>query len=197
MHNIINQQKKLLEQASQILRDNHISIPNSKSTNDPFFRMTIDEQFDIDKHFINDNNTNLDFNEKLKQITSLIPNTIYFIYKLLGDSDREFSIHNCTFFSLNQLLDRHKIFIENKQTNIIDLGTFYLGMGHVAVITRNLTNGMLFTRKDGGSNGYERQDSFKKSLALDPTHIDKKYLFSFEDFIKDGTNLDNFSIYPL
>ena len=62
------------------------------------------------------------------------------------------------------LVDVHPLILDRKDT--------YLGMETYDLQTHNL-----FFHRDGGSNGYEREDNYKYMLNLDPeTH--QQYYFN-------------------
>ena len=47
------------------------------------------------------------------------------------------------------------------QKNVFDIGFQYIGLGHIEVLSCDLTNHLLFKRRDGGSNGWDREDNYK------------------------------------
>ena len=61
------------------------------------------------------------------------------------------------------------------QELVFDFAFRYMGMGHIEVLSCDLTNHLLFKRDDGGANGWEREAHYNELLNYKPG--DKKYLF--------------------
>ena len=80
--------------------------------------------------------------------------TIKQIYLNVGNN-REIDLNKFTFMALDEIIKR-----QNNYQNFIDLGIYYLGMGHVKVLSMSKQNGKFFFRNDGGSNGYERESNY-------------------------------------
>ena len=70
----------------------------------------------------------------------------------------------------NKLIDGDMITVKfngdlrEEQKPVFDIAYRYEGMGHVTVISCDLNNHLLFERRDGGANGYEREDNYKDLL---------------------------------
>lgn len=190
----LDKQIHYLKLAAKILDQHQVSHLATQSLDDPFNRMDIDIEYKLFQ-----DPPEQDFQNILTQFQQQhsLPPILYFIYRLLGNSKREISIHNCNMFHFQALLDRHQFYLENLQPHILDLGTFYLGMGHIGVITLIKDTGKLFCRHDGGANEFERKDRLKSTLQLKPETIPEKYLFTFENFLENGSNLENFQIYSI
>ena len=88
------------------------------------------------------------------------------MYHLLDSYEREFTFESLTFFSLNEVERRLKIYRKNKQNTICDLATAYYGMGHVIVLTWDIINKKYFLRMDGGANGYDRDHNWKFAMNI-------------------------------
>ena len=66
--------------------------------------------------------------------------------------------------SLNKCLERYKNLCDNSQELVFDFAFKYAGMGHIEVLSCDLTNHLLFKRMDGGSNGWEREANYNELL---------------------------------
>lgn len=92
-----------------------------------------------------------------------------------------------TFFSLNFIIKRNKIYNENN-INIIDLGFTYLGLGWIQVAFYDPKINKIVIRKDGGSNDYDRIENFNKLKTYDFNNNESSYFiissYNFDDFLK-------------
>ncbi len=80
------------------------------------------------------------------------PMKLKMFWLILGNPDDEIKTQGFTFMSLNQIVKD-----KNNYDSFLDLAIQYAGMGHVIVLSIDKTTGKLFIRRDGGSNGFERQ----------------------------------------
>ena len=67
--------------------------------------------------------------------------------------------------SLNKCLEIYNDYCDNDQKSLFDIAYIYAGMGHIKLVACDLNNHLLFERPDGGSNGYDREDNYQRSLA--------------------------------
>ena len=51
---------------------------------------------------------------------------------------------------------------EHNYTNFYDIALTYIGMGHILLISYYPTKNNFFFRRDGGSNGYDREEYYNK-----------------------------------
>ena len=148
----------------------------------PFFQPNIDNDIDINKYL--SKTTNLDYVDKLNSLSQKFKfsKLLYYIYLIIGDTTTEFVINLYTFFSLDNIESQYNVLEKNGQTKICDIAVSYAGMGHVNVLSIDIGSGKLYTRPDGGSNGYDRDDNFKFSLTVDLQEYQDK-LYEIDKFL--------------
>ena len=145
-----------------IVKNLQVSIPEEKTTDHPFFQPSLDEN--TVETLFNQKCEN-SINEKVVSFSknNNLPFELKFLYLFLGVDNREIMVKDLSLFSFNELVKRNDNIVETGQIDIIDLGTIYLGMGHVAVLSLNKKNSKVFLRHDGGSNGYDREINFESN----------------------------------
>lgn len=181
--------RTIYEKAYSILDKSTIGELKSSSSDDVFFRFNKSKLGIRDVIFL-DNicNDNLSEMNKLK-----FPFLLKNIYKILGSSEREFSYQNFSFSSLNNIIERAKAYEKDGQSHFCDIGLCYHGMGWVIILTLNRTNGTLFLRLDGGSNGWDRDLNYRQFLKLNgssPKINDKS--FNIDSFFKNEKLFNEF-----
>ena len=84
------------------------------------------------------------------------------LYKYLPDNV-ETVVGSYRFFSIRQILEMVETNKKYEQNGFIDIAFKYMGMGHVMVLSYNYREDGLyfFTRRDGGSSGYDREYNFE------------------------------------
>jgi len=154
--------------AMNILKKCSFSKLNTKSVDAPFFNPDVDTSTTIEIMSMStkDNAVVTALANKLR-----LPPTLTRIYELLDSYQREFTYHNFTFFTINEMTRRREILEQNGQNNICDIATAYLGMGHVIVLSWDRANKTFFMRIDGGANGYEREDYWNFIRTYDTSTI--------------------------
>ena len=86
---------------------------------------------------------------------------------------------------------------EYKSRGCDDLYSFahkYSGMGWIYLATVDLTNGKVFIRHDGGSNGYDTEANLQKSLKYRENFVSENYeekLINIGKFLELCMNDDN------
>lgn len=158
---ILEKRKQILS-VEELLRDAKISDENYDSTIEPFFMKR-----DNDDYVMN--------YKDLPELPESLNRHIKIFYTLVGNPDVEVYIGDYTFMSLTKCLENHRDYCKNDQTSVFDIAYRYEGMGHVTVISCDLNNHLLFERRDGGSNGYDREDNYKALLNYKTG--DKKYMY--------------------
>ena len=126
-----------------------------------------DEKYDstIEPFFMKGENNDYIMNYKdLPEIPESLNRHIKIFYTLVGNPDVEVYIGDYTFMSLTKCLENYKHYCDNNQHSVFDIAYRYEGMGHITVISCDLNNHLLFERRDGGSNGYDREDNFQDLL---------------------------------
>ena len=183
-NSIIYYNQKQANIAKDIFRQ-HIELCNTNSdiTLTPFFIPDINDN-DEEKMKQLEKKTDTDYIIKLNQLHEKIgfSRLLYYIYLYIGQDNLEFRLHNYVFFSLTEVERRYNIFCDNDQTKICDLALTYLGMGHVKVLSFDVSSKMIYTRHDGGANGYERDDHWNFCKSLDMTQYKGK-LYPLDEFI--------------
>ena len=119
-------------------------------------------------------------------------------YYLLGDENLQVSFNDFTFLNLKDIENR-----SDEYDHMLDIAVKYVGMGHVVMLTLDKNTGLFFFRRDGGSNGYDREAYYQKYKTLDPSkYTDKMYsvnaMFSMmsedELIMKDFESISKFVI---
>ncbi|VBB17703.1 hypothetical protein YASMINEVIRUS_166 [Yasminevirus sp. GU-2018] len=75
------------------------------------------------------------------------------LYRDIKDNDYGFSVNPWMFLSVNEVSERQDVYAGK----MIDIAIKYCGMGHVLVIAYVPATDKFVVRRDGGSNGYERE----------------------------------------
>ena len=162
MDKLIKEKQKQILSVKELLVNAKVSDENYDSTVEPFFQKR--EQNDYE----------LDFKE-LPELPEGLNRHMKLFYCLIGNPDVEVYIGDWTFMSLNKCLEIYKDYCDNGQKSLFDIAYIYAGMGHIKLIACDLNNHLLFERPGGGSNGYDREDNYQRSLAYKTG--DKEYLF--------------------
>ncbi len=183
--NVIFFNQSQAETAKEIFNQ-HLKVcnPDSNISSTPFFIPDLNSNQEV-KQQILEEHTDTDYLIKLNSLHEKIgfSRLLYYIYLYLGRDNLEFTLHNYTFFSLAEIERRYNIFCQEEQTTICDLALTYLGMGHVKVLSFDLASKKIYTRHDGGANGYERDDHWKFCKSLQMTDYPDK-LYNLDDFLQ-------------
>ena len=145
---LIRQKTKQVESILEFLKDSKLSREDYDSTQEPFFKKDKKDEF-IMNH------------KNLPKIPESLNRHIKVMYELIGDPNIEVYIGEWTILSLIKSLQNYKQYCDDGQKNVFDIGFQYMGMGHIEVLSCDLTNHLLFKRRDGGSNGWDREDNYK------------------------------------
>ena len=164
---VLASQIRNINKILKILEQSKVSCNNYDSIQQPFFS--------------SDNNGNkfvINFQSLSNyNIPESLNRNIILIYKILGDPTKEIYIGEWTILSLDKALSIYQEFCNNGQKNVFDIGYRYLGMGHIEVISCDLKTHLLFYRRDGGSNGYDREANYQ-NLIKNGSHNYKQFFFS-------------------
>ncbi len=164
---VLASQIRNINKILKILEQSKVSCNNYDSIQQPFFS--------------SDNNGNkfvINFQSLSNyNIPESLNRNIILIYKILGDPTKEIYIGEWTILSLDKALSIYQEFCNNGQKNVFDIGYRYLGMGHIEVISCDLKSHLLFYRRDGGSNGYDREANYQ-NLIKNGSHNYKQFFFS-------------------
>ncbi len=118
------------------------------ATNHPFFRSLATNNISI-----KDINNSIIIQDQEK---IFLHPEILKLYEIIG-YDKEYNYKNYTFMTLNEIIER-----KNNYTNFYDIALTYIGMGHILLISYYPTKNNFFFRRDGGSNGYDREEYYNK-----------------------------------
>jgi len=151
MDKIFQEKQKQLKKILNLLEKSKISEEGYESSEQPFFMNGKSENFKINYKYIPDVPDSLNRHFKT-------------FYEVVGNPKREVYINEWTIMSLDESLKRYNELCSKGQKNVFDIGYRYLGMGHIEMLSCNLYNHLLFMRRDGGSNGYDREYNYKKLL---------------------------------
>jgi hypothetical protein len=151
MSKFILQKTEQIRKIHNILKNAKLSEDNYQSTSEPFFIGSNPQDFKIGHNTIPELPDSLNRHFKT-------------FYEVVGNPKREVYINEWTIMSLDESLKRYNELCSKGQKNVFDIGYRYLGMGHIEMLSCNLYNHLLFMRRDGGSNGYDREYNYKKLL---------------------------------
>ena len=166
MEKHISEKRKQILSVQELLKDSKLSEEKHDSTMEPFFMKGDNDDYIMEY-------------KDLPELPEALNRHIKIFYTLVGNPDKEVYIGDYTFLSLNKCLENYNEYCLNQQTSVFDIAYRYEGMGHITVISCDLNNHLLFERRDGGSNGYDREDNYKDLLKYKTG--DKKY-FYFNQF---------------
>ena len=158
---LLDKRKQILS-VEELLREAKLSDENYDSTIEPFLMKRGNDDYVMNY-------------KDLPQLPERLNRHIKIFYTLVGNPDVEVYIGDYTFMSLTKCLENYSEYCKNNQTSVFDIAYRYEGMGHVTVISCDLNNHLLFERRDGGSNGYDREDNYKALLNYKTG--DKKYMY--------------------
>ena len=119
-------------------------------------------------------------------ITELnLPKELEIIYKLLGHPDARIDFYHNKYplISFVEVSRIHKYI--NEYDNFINNADIYIGMGHFIAVAYTKVDKKLFFRRDGGSNGYEREDYYKNYKHMVPQEHFRMYdnIFDVLDYV--------------
>ena len=163
----IDKTKKVIEKILSVLNKAKISTDKYNSTQQPFFCQNIEGNFEI-KYNINDH---------FKKIPSDLNRNIILIYNIFGSPSQEIYLGDWTILSLEESLKQYNDYCHQGQNKVFNVAYRYLGMGHVEVLSCDLDSHLLFYRRDGGSNGYDREANFLEIIKNKPSKY-KQFYFS-------------------
>lgn len=114
---------------------------------------------------LNDNKIEItdDINSIVKEKCDLlrrefkIPDEIYDLFLKNKSLETEIVINDFYAINISKIFELHKNY-----PNFIDLFWTYIGMGHMVIISMCTHTQKFFLRRDGGSNGFEREDNYLK-----------------------------------
>ena len=151
-----------------------ISGENYDSTQMGFFRGDIGSPYQEDSEII-------------KSLPKGLNRNIQLIYYMLGNDKKEIYLAEWTMMSLQTCLNYYESKCNDGQKDVFDFAFRYLGMGHIEVLSCDLKTHLLFTRYDGGANGYERDDNYQSVIKTNTDEYEK--MFFSDWFFK--INLDH------
>ena len=164
---VLASQIRNINKILKILEQSKVSCNDYDSTQQPFFSSdNYGNKFVINFQSLSNYN-----------IPESLNRNIILIYKILGDPTKEIYIGKWTILSLDKALKNYKEYSKNGQNNVFDIGYRYLGMGHIEVISCDLKSHLLFYRRDGGSNSYDRQANYQ-NLIKNGSHNYQQFFFS-------------------
>jgi len=163
MDKYMKEKKKQINSVKDLLKNAKVSSEEYDSTIEPFFNKDLNE---------------ITFTEDFKEISELpksLNRHIKLLYQIISNPKVEVYLENWTIMSLDKCLERYKHLCDNSQGLVFDFAFQYAGMGHIEMLSCDLTNHLLFKRMDGGSNGWDREANYNELLNYKPG--DKKYLY--------------------
>ena len=163
----------------------HIPVFNNNSL------ITYEEKNETTINDIINNEKNI--NNMLKTLN--LSEEIILLYKTINNPGIEYVINDWVIKSLNEVIEHHNIMKEFTNKRIIDLFHLYVGMGHYHVIAYEIESNTFFIRRDGGSNGYDREENFSFICNYD---CQEKKHFDFNMLINilfTNVNIYNINIF--
>lgn len=156
MDTVINEYQKRIIHITSKLEDACMSVNNHQSTDEPFFSQ------DSNKVLFQCGD------KELPEMPINLNISVQLLYKVIGDPDKEIYYKGWTIMKLSQCLRLYQSYVQEGQENVFDIGFQYVGLGHIRVLSCDLSTHQLFYRYDGGSNGYEREDNHKQMIDNGP-----------------------------
>ena len=170
MNKIIEAKTKQVMSVQELLEKAIMSNEGHDSTLEPCFVGLEGPKLEMD-------------HKELPEIPESLNRHIKIMYELIGNPDKEVYIGEWTILSLNKSLENYKQYCADGQQKIFDIGFTYMGMGHVMVLSCDLDNHLLFKRRDGGSNGWDREANYKDLINYDPENYTPMYFCQWKDSI--------------
>jgi len=171
MNKIIEAKKKQVMSVQELLSSAKVSGENHDSTQEPFFSKNISGDHQME-------------HKELPEFPDSLNRHIKIMYELIGNPDVEVYLGEWTIMSLTKSLENYKKYCEDGQEKVFDVALTYMGMGHVMVLSCDLENHLLFKRRDGGSNGYDRDANYQDLLKYDKNNYDHMYFCQWKNSIQ-------------
>ena len=162
---IVHQKTKQVESIIEFLKNAKMSRMGYDSTQGPFFKPDKKEDFHMN-------------HKNLPEIPESLNRHIKVMYEIIGDPNIEIYLGEWTFLSLHKSLQNYRQYCDDDQKNVFDIGFRYLGLGHLEILSCDLTNHLLFFRRDGGSNGWDREDNYRDLMNYKTG--DSEYMYFHE-----------------
>ena len=173
MSKFIEAKSKQVNNVQQLLDKAIMSNEGHDSTLEPCFQGS------------EDNNLKMD-HKKMPEIPESLNRHIKIMYELIGNPDIEVYIGEWTIMSLNKVLERYELYCKDGQKKVFDIGFQYAGMGHIVVLSCDLDNHLLFKRRDGGSNDYDREANYKNLLNYKAANYKHMYFTQWKDSLTNS-----------
>ena len=162
MSQFVDEKTKQINKIMNLLNKSNISNEGHQSSQQPFFTTNRKSKFTLG-------------NKSIPELPDSLNRHFKLFYEIVGNPDIEVYINEWTILSANEALKQYKEYCDEGQPNVFNIGFRYLGMGHVEVLSCNLYNHLLFLRRDGGSNGYDREANHKEIIKFDYKNYDYFY----------------------
>ena len=147
----IKEKKKQVLSVQEFLDKSIMSNEGHDSTLEPFF--------------MGNKNCDLEMDYKdLPEIPQSLNRHIKIMYELIGNPNIEVYLGSWTIMSLTKSLENYNQYCNDGQEKVFDIAFQYAGMGHIIVLSCDLNNHLLFKRRDGGSNGWDREANYNELL---------------------------------
>ena len=107
------------------------------------------------------------------------PDELKELYILINNIKNEYVVSYWVIKSLSDVIEDFMIMKEFSENKIIDFASTYIGMGWVYMIAYDPTSKSFFIRRDGGSNGWDREENFRficNYKAQEDNHVDFNYV---------------------
>ena len=136
---------------------------------------------------------NIDFHYKTSKCNEIlekfpnIPFELKCLYKVIGNPSIEYYFGEWTLNSLKQVECRFNEMKEENNNRIVDFAFKYCGMGHCVVCSYDTKDGKIFYRRDGGSNGWDREYNWKFISKYVPEENKKHNFMTWIHDIKNPT----------
>lgn len=154
-----------------LLKIAEISESDYDSTQQPFFKQGENTKFK--ENYL-----------KIPELPEGLNHNIKYLYEILGDPTREIYIKNnegkmWTFMSIHKCFEVYNKYKSDNQERVFDIAHTYEGMGHISVLSCDLVTHNFFLRPDGGSNGYDRENNYKKTINYNPNDYNQFYFIQW------------------
>ena len=158
INNFTHNQQKQIQAIFTKLTEGSLSRKDYLSTDKGFFAKDSKKQpFEVG-------------HDVLPDLPDSLNRSIQLLYKIIGNLQREVYLGNWTIMSLNHALEIYNDYLQNGQKKVFDVAYEYAGMGHIRVLSCDLTTHKLFYHIAGGSCGWSREANFQELIKKNPSN---------------------------
>ena len=114
-----------------------------------------------------------------------LPESLHDIYTHFANPNIEVYIGVVTFMCLNSINSFRADCLQHGQDRIIDFAFYYRGMGHITMYAYDPVRKGIFTRPDGGSNGWDRAYNAEQKYKMNVDDVEQMSVNHFLQHVND------------